>query len=272
MNKNKKEWLLLKKCEKSAHIGIAAKERFIKLLEIFQSIPRPKKILDVGGNLGTARWFKEKFPKAKVTILNSSKKELSSYPHAIYQDAQNFRVREKYDLIFAGEIIEHVYNPDGLLASCLLALKPRGYFVITTPNLSCIYNRIFLLFGWTPGHYSPSIRYLTGNPFLANKKFTKFGYIGDHKSVFTWRGLDELLRKYGFQIIGYYGHSYGQEERFKAPGNLHYEIPRARLRLFLNKFLPTKLREGMMFICQAPSHIKAEQASKGILKQRFWEL
>jgi len=269
---NKEEWMFLKKCEKNAHTGIAAKERFIRLLEVFQSIPKAKNILDVGGTFGTARWFKEKFPTAKVTILNNSKKELLSYKHVIYQDAQNFCVREKYDLIFAGEIIEHVYNPDGLIASCLLALKPRGYFIITTPNLSSVYNRIFLLFGWTPGHYSPSMRYLTGNPFLANKKFTKFGYIGDHKSVFTWKGLYELLRKYGFQIIDSDGYCYGQEEKYKALGNLYYKTPKGKLRLFLNKFLPAQLREGMMFICQAPSHINREQVSKGILTEQLWEL
>lgn len=267
-----KESLFLKKCEKNAHTGIAAKARYIKLIEILQSIPKPKKILDVGGTLGTAYWFEEKFPEAEITILNNSQKELSSYKNVVYADAQNFRLKELYDLIFAGEIIEHVYNPDGLIASCLLALKPRGYFIITSPNLSCIYNRIFLLLGWTPGNYTPSIRYLTGNPFLANEKITEFGNIGDHKSVFTWKGLFELLKKYGFQIVGYYGYSYAQEEKLKALGNMDYEVPRGKLRLLINKFLPTKLKEGMMFICQAPRNINQTQVAKGILKKHFWEI
>ena len=266
-----KELLLLKKCEKNTHTGISAKGRFIEFLKIFQNIPEPQKILDVGGNFGTARWFKEKFPQAKVTILNNSQKELSSYSPVICQNAQNFSVKEKYDLVFAGEIIEHLYNPDGLIASCMLALKPGGYFVITAPNLACFYNRIFLLLGWTPGNYAPSLRYLTGNPLLSNK-ITSFGTIGDHKSMFTWRGLSELLGRYGFKIICGYGYSYGQEEKLRAIGNHYYRGPKGKLRLFLNRFLPTKLKEGMMFVCQSPRKIKRQQVLKGILKNDLWEI
>ena len=91
-----KELLLLKKCEKNTHTGISAKGRFIEFLKIFQNIPEPQKILDVGGNFGTARWFKEKFPQAKVTILNNSQKELSSYSPVICQNAQNFLIFDFY--------------------------------------------------------------------------------------------------------------------------------------------------------------------------------
>lgn len=267
----RQEWQFLEKCERNSHTAISAKQRFIELLDVFRNIPKPKNILDIGGNFATAKWFKAKFPNSKVTILNKSEKELSSYPQFIKADAQFFRTKEKYDLVFSGETIEHTYNPDGLIACCLLALKPNGYFIITTPNLSCLYNRIFLLFGWTPGNYSPSIRFLTGNPFLSNKEVTKFGNIGDHKSVFTWKGLYELLKKYGFKIINYRGYSYGQEKKIKALGNLYYKVPKGKLRLLLNRFLPTKIREGMIFVCQAPNKIDRKQALQGVLKKDLWQ-
>jgi len=47
-----------------------------------------------------------------------------------------------FDTVFAGEIIEHLYNPDHLLAETYRVLKPKGIFVLTPPNLASIHNRI----------------------------------------------------------------------------------------------------------------------------------
>lgn len=269
-----KEWQFLKECEKASHTEIAGKQRFIELLTVISNIRKPAKILDVGGTLSTARWLKAKFPEAEISILNKSKKELSSYSQVIFQDAQSFKTKEKYDLIFALEILEHVYNPDGLIASSLMALKPKGYFIISTPNLACFYNRLFLLFGWAPGNYSPSLRYITGNPFFKhlNNKISDFGLIGDHKSVFTRKGLSELLVKYCFKILDFRGFSYSQEERILSLNNQSWIPPFAKIRLFLNKLLPSRLKEGMIFVCQAPEKLDLEQLSKMILKKDFWEL
>jgi 2-polyprenyl-3-methyl-5-hydroxy-6-metoxy-1,4-benzoquinol methylase len=52
-----------------------------------------------------------------------------------------------FDVVVAGEIIEHVSNPGRLLASCASALKPRGQLVITTPNAVRLHNVGFALFG-----------------------------------------------------------------------------------------------------------------------------
>jgi len=267
----KKEWQFLKECEKETRTGICAKQRFIEILKIVENLPTPAKILDVGGTLGTALWLKAKFPRARITILNQSAKGLSSYPDFIKANAQSFKTKEKYDLIFALEILEHLYNPDGLIASCLLALKPKGHLLICTPNLSCFPNRLFLLAGWTPGNYSPSLRFFTGNPFLA-KKITDFGDIGDHKSVFTWKGLSDLIEKYKFKVIDSKGYSYAQEEEIQILKNRYSAPPYWRLRLWLNNFLPHHLREGMIFVCRAPKKIDQKRVEKGILKEALWEL
>ncbi len=265
-----KELRFLRTCEASAHTAISAKQRFIELLYILPHIPKPKNILDVGGNFATVRWFQAKFPKSKVTILNKADKELAAYPNFIKADAQFFKTKEKYDLIFSGETIEHTYNPDGLLACCLLALKPSGYFIITTPNLACIHNRIFLLLGWSPANYSPSLRYKTGNPLLKTKS-DGFGFTGDHKSVFTWQAFRELLEKYDFKIAYERGFSYGQEGKIQIIGKRYIKMPYVKFRFLLNRFLPHHLKEGMMFVCQVPSKINRKQALKGILQKDLWE-
>ncbi|MBM3192417.1 MAG: class I SAM-dependent methyltransferase, partial [Chlamydiae bacterium] len=158
---------LLDRCETLSHTGIAGKERFLQLATcLSKKNIQPNKVLDVGGTYGTALWLKEMFPKAEVTVLNKTKNDLKSWSSVIEASADCFDCSKKYDLIFAGEIIEHVYNPDGLIASCLESLEPNGVFVVTTPNMANLFNRLFLLFGWSPGFYSPSLRYNTGNPFL----------------------------------------------------------------------------------------------------------
>ena len=124
IQKSKEEELqLLKNCETNAHTDIAGKQRFLNLMPLLNKINTPKLILDVGGTLGTAKWLKIKFPQAKITILNNSKKEISSFPNNLIGNAENFKTERKYDLIFAGEIVEHLINTDGFIASSLLALK-----------------------------------------------------------------------------------------------------------------------------------------------------
>lgn len=265
------ELQLLRECESECYVSIAGKERFIELLRVIHLIPEPESVLDVGGSLATGRWFQAKFPRAKVTLLNTSRRELGSYPHVLEADAQCFKTPEKYDLIFAGEVIEHMYNPDGLICSCLLALKPGGHFVVTSPNLACIYNRLFLLFGWSLGNYFPSLRFKTGNPLLPETG-GDFGPVPDHKSVFTWKGLYQLLVRYGFKIIRARGYSSARDGKTHLPGNRCYETPAPKIRLVLNRLLPKGLREGMLFLCEAPAAIDADELSKGILRENIWTL
>lgn len=267
---SKKEWQFLEECERKTGLGICAKQRFLEILKITNRLPEPKKILDVGGTRGTALWLESKFPQAKVTILNQSARDASSDFEFIKADAQNFKTRQKFDLIFALEILEHLYNPDGLIASCLLALNPGGHLIICTPNLSCLANRLFLLAGWTPGNYSPSLRFFTGNPFFA-PKITDFGDVGDHKSVFTWKGLIELAGKYGLKTVAGRGYSYGQKEEIQIVKNPHLSPPLWRFRLILNRFLPQSLREGMVFALKSPRKINQEKVNEGILKKALWE-
>lgn len=267
------EWQFLQKCEENTHVPISAKERFLEMLKIINKMPEPKKILDVGGNVATAKWFKAKFPNSEITILNNSKKEIDGCQKIIFADAQSFKLRDKWDLIFAGEIIEHLYNPDGLICSCLSALKPNGYFIITTPNLSCIHNRLFLLLGWSLGNYSPSIRFKTGNPFYRLDKTGNFGMVADHKSVFTYGGLKELVELYGFKTLLTKGYSYVEkEQQAKTLGNQYIVIPWRTFRQILNKIIPVKYREGMLFVLQSPSHIDEGLIQTGFLKEQLWEL
>ncbi len=265
------EWDYLFKCEAGGHTSLSGKQRFLEFLKVAHKFPAPKTILDVGGNRGTEQWLSHAFPGAKVTVLNDSQLQIAQCSDFIKGDAQDFTLERKFDMVFAGEIVEHLYNPDGLIASCLLALRPGGHLVLTTPNLSCFYNRIFLLCGWSPAAYFPSLRYQVGNPFLP-KTDGRFGVVADHKSVFTWKGLKELLGLYGVEIVASRGYTYAQEAVCQTIGDRSYKLPLVRWRFFLNRLLPKSLQEGMLFVGRLPEGVDTSRFDAARLRQKIWEI
>lgn len=62
-------------------------------------------------------------------------------------DAQNFLFENKFDVIVIGEVIEHIWNIEGMFQSAYQNLNTGGVLIVTTPNA---YAQIFLknaLFG-----------------------------------------------------------------------------------------------------------------------------
>jgi len=53
---------------------------------------------------------------------------------ALVGDAENFDFADPFDVIVAGDIIEHLSNLDGFLRSVRRNLKPGGMLVVQTPN------------------------------------------------------------------------------------------------------------------------------------------
>lgn len=261
----------LRECEKNCNISIIGRDRFLNVLRFLKNIKSsPLNILDVGGNQGTALWLSAKFPGAKVSILNTSTEEIGSWKSAIKANAENFKSKVKYDIIFIGDVLEHTYNPDGVIASCTLVLNKNGYLILSTPNLACIYNRIFLLFGWSPGGYYPSLRYMVGNPFFKNK-IGEFGIIVDHKSVFTWKGLIELLSLYDLRVLKSYGFDVVSSEKdFKMPAK-GYQVLNQNFRVFMSHLLHKSLKPGMMFICQSIVSPDKKKIAGGILEKNIWD-
>lgn len=55
--------------------------------------------------------------------------------------SQSWSIPQNYfDIILAGEVIEHVLDTDLFLHQCCDALRPGGYLLLTTPNLSSLAN------------------------------------------------------------------------------------------------------------------------------------
>jgi SAM-dependent methyltransferase len=54
--------------------------------------------------------------------------------NADVEDAFAFRHDTRYDVIVASEVMEHVIDPDALLANVVRHLAPGGLVIVTTPN------------------------------------------------------------------------------------------------------------------------------------------
>lgn len=112
-----------------------------------------------------------------------------------------------FDLVIANQIIEHVLDVDQLIKEIKRVLKPNGYLLVSTENLSSWHNLTALFLGWQA--FSQHISYLKniGNP-LRMAKYTNYDKSGMHIKIFTPRGLRELLELYGFEIEEFYGAGY----------------------------------------------------------------
>ncbi|HWP91114.1 MAG TPA: class I SAM-dependent methyltransferase [Thermodesulfobacteriota bacterium] len=55
-----------------------------------------------------------------------------------------------FDILFAGEVIEHLFDDEKFLRECYKVLRPGGVLALTTPNLFFLVNRILFPFGKMP--------------------------------------------------------------------------------------------------------------------------
>ena len=90
------------------------------------------------------------------------------------------------------DVIEHVFDPDELIMQIKRVLKPGGYIILSTPNLSSIVNRFSLLFGFMPPGTEVSTKHVFGRPGS--------GLVG-HIRCFTYRALREFFLFYDFEIV-----------------------------------------------------------------------
>lgn len=59
-------------------------------------------------------------------------------------DAESLPFKDEiFDVIVAGELIEHLFNPTRFLRDCYRILKDKGILIITTPNRKSWWERIF---------------------------------------------------------------------------------------------------------------------------------
>ncbi len=110
-----------------------------------------------------------------------------------------------FDLALASEVLEHVYDPGGLLAEAHRVLVPGGHFIVTTPILASWYNRLALLLGFQPWLTAASLYEPGAGKLHIGKFLTKVGTVGgDHLRVITLKALRDIALAHGFVPVRFY--------------------------------------------------------------------
>jgi len=113
------------------------------LKHIFSDILKPTKdteILDVGSHLSIFGQVFGPDDCPRVTAIDISsvivEKIKKVYPHIrpIVDNAQSPEIRGKWDVVFAGDIIEHLPHPSEAIRKWDGLVKEGGYLFISTPN------------------------------------------------------------------------------------------------------------------------------------------
>ena len=117
-----------------------------------------KHILDVGCGYGLlSKQLKRAHPKLNLYGIEQAK-EASQSSQKILKllrcDIENIPLiksqlkTQKFDVIIFSDVLEHLYDPVGIIKSYQSFLNQDGTIVITVPNIANIFSRIALLFGY----------------------------------------------------------------------------------------------------------------------------
>lgn len=100
------------------------------------------------------------------------------------------------DAIIMSHVIEHVADTDLLVKECYRVLKPGGYAVAATPNLSALPNIAYLAIGKQPAIAEVSDVALVGTLSVRGNLVDRKGPA--HRRIFTAGALAGLFTYYGF--------------------------------------------------------------------------
>lgn len=120
--------------------------------------------------------------------------------------------KNHFDIVIAGDIIEHIFDTDLFLQDIYAVLKKGGILLLTTPNVASLGRRIMLLLG-----YNPFIEYSTKLPY---EEFN----VG-HIRYYTKENLKSQLNFFKFNEVTIYGDKINITSSISLPFNIAKMYP-----------------------------------------------
>lgn len=118
---------------------------------------------------------------------------------------------QSMDIVHANQVVEHLSDTDSFIREIRRVLRPGGYAVICTENLSSWHNIFSLILGWQPFSLSNvcESRFQIGNPLaIHNEEPSINPKSWQHQRVFAYRGLRDVFTGHGFEVVNYEGSGY----------------------------------------------------------------
>lgn len=141
-----------------------------------------------------------------------------------------------FECVVAGEIIEHVPDPDSFLREIRRVLVPGGTLIVSTPNMVSWANRVLVPLGIQPLGTETSSEVALGR---RHRVLGQGNQVQGHLKVFTFRALTEILERYGFDV----------RDREGVPA--FFPAPLDRFDRFLSRHaLP--FASGLLYVATAP--------------------
>ena len=156
---------------------------------VVREMARNKVVLDVGcidhslQNREQSVWLHGELCKVAKTVtgIDYEDQDVAQLRSEGYDvvcgDAENFDLGRKFDLIVAGELLEHLPNPSGFLRCSRAHLGTDGVLLMTMPNAHGLYY------------------------FLTSLVFGREIDNPDHVCMYTPTTVSTMLRKCGFEAV-----------------------------------------------------------------------
>jgi len=168
----------------------------VKIKTVLAAIEKGKHVLDYGSGDGQHASLIQKHCSADVVgvdisprAVDMARKRNPALSFHVIEDGKPLPFeRETFDVVFAGDVIEHLLDVDSLVREWSRVTKQGGLLIVTTPYHGFVKNVVIALTCFDQ-HFSPR---------------------GEHIRFFTVRTLTSCLEAAGFRVtdVKYRGRMY----------------------------------------------------------------
>jgi SAM-dependent methyltransferase len=153
------------------------------------SIEKIENILEIGGGeFDTLKYVVNKYNCNGVGVdirIPSDTDKIKFYQYDLDKIDNSFLNGQKFDLIIAGDVLEHTIYPEKVIEKLNSLLNNSGVFILSVPNIRSLRALYFI---FIKGVF----------PRNDNGLFDR-----THRSWFTYKNIEFILKSNNFEIVNY---------------------------------------------------------------------